>query len=622
MINNDKMKPMETEQYYSLEEVANELKVAYLTVYRWVQAGKLKAHQIEKQYRVSKVDFDAFVDARKSTTTPKLQELSKDELINMVRRLKKQKKFGLIWEDSPETVAEQCKKELPVLEQDEDRAILESKTSPTNILIEGDNYHALSVLNYTHAGKIDVIYVDPPYNTGAKDWKYNNDYVDSNDTFRHSKWLSFMEKRLKLAKGLLSAKGVLICTIDENEHATLGLLLADIFPEKEIVCITIVHNPGGIQGKNFSFCHEYAYFVYPRTGEHISSVKRHDIPPTPLRDWGKENSKREGAKNCFYPIIVRENNVIGFGDVSPVGFHPQKPNIEKDDGTTEVYPIDRNGVERKWRFSRQSVEGIKDELIAQSVNNELVILRAKQDFRWKTVWTDSLYNANVYGTQLLNKIISVKFPFPKSLFAVRDSIKAAVHDKDTAVILDFFAGSGTTAHATLLLNKEDGGSRRFILCTNNEGKIIEEVCYPRIRSVIEGVEQLPEITNIPANLRYFKTAFVSKSKVSDDTRRELVRKSTEMICIRENTFEKVVDKKDFKIYSDNGHTTGVLFNLDAIAEFKKKLQEQNKPVNIYVFSLSNDTYDEDFEDLGLDHKLCPIPESILEVYRKLFRSKK
>jgi len=541
--------------------------------------------------------------------------MTKEELIAELKR-QKPKKYGLLWEPHDEDVVEQCKTKLPVLNEVTKRAIEKAPGELTNIIIEGDNYHALSVLNYTHQGKIDVIYIDPPYNTGAKDWKYNNDYVDENDTYRHSKWLSMMEHRLKIAKNLLSENGVLVCTIDENEHATLGVSLRELFPNKEIVSVTIIHNPGGIQGKNFSYTHEYAYFIYPSTGTFISNVKRNDVPPTPLRDWGKESSMREAAKNCFYPIIIRDGVIVGFGDVSKEGYHPKLANTKGKDGTIEIYPIDRNGVERKWRYSRQSVEEIKGELICQKIKDEWVILRDKRDYRWKTVWTDAKYNANVYGTQLVNKIIDTKFPFPKSLYAVEDCIKAVIHNKDSAIILDFFAGSGTTGHAVMKLNQEDGGKRQFILCTNNENKIAEEVTYPRIKKVISGYANEK---GIPANVRYFKTDFVEKNDVSDDTRRALVERSTDMICVRENTFESKFDNTAYKIFTNGKSVTGILFNLKKMEDFKKKIDTLKMPAHIYVFSVSNDAYEDDFEDLEVKHKIIPIPESILEVYRKLFK---
>jgi adenine-specific DNA-methyltransferase len=178
---------------------------------------------------------------------------SKEDLIKKINALEKRKKYGLVWnsEREPEKVVLDCQKELPVLKEVKKNGVYSGKNDVTHILIEGDNYHALSVLNYTHEKAIDLIYIDPPYNTGAKDWKYNNNYVDINDAYRHSKWLSMMSNRLKLAKRLLKDDGVLICTIDENEFNRLGLLLEEIFVNHEIHCVTIVHNPRGVQGKNF-----------------------------------------------------------------------------------------------------------------------------------------------------------------------------------------------------------------------------------------------------------------------------------------------------------------------------------------------------------------------------------
>ncbi len=548
----------------------------------------------------------------------KLDEMTKDELLAVVKQLKKQKKYGLVWEDRQEDVVEQCKKELPVLEEVKDKAIEKDSQGPTNLLIEGDNYHALSVLNYTHAGKIDVIYIDPPYNTGAQDWKYNNDYVDINDFYRHSKWLAFMDKRLRLAKHLLKKSGILVCTIDHNEQENLGILLRDLFSDCEITCVTIIHNPAGVQGINFSYTNEFAYYVYPKNGKFISNTSRENDLVSPLRDWGTI-SRRDQARNCFYPIIIKDEKIVGFGEVCKEEFHPRLPNKKCKDGKIFIYPIDSHGIERKWVFSRPSVDGIKDQLFVKRIKKDYVIMRRKNEFVRRTVWDDKKYYANIYGSKLLNQIIDVKFPFPKSLFAVEDCIKAVIHDKNTAIILDFFAGSGTTGHAVLKMNKEDGGGRQFILCTNNENKIAENVCYPRIKKVIKGHKDYPDITGVSASLRYFKTAFISKSKVSDDTRRDLVRRSTDMICVRENTFEKVIDNRDYKIYKDKTHTAGILLNLDAIEAFKGKLNTQRFPAHIYVFSLTNDAFDEDFKDLVIKHKLCPIPESILEVYRKIFR---
>lgn len=634
---------MSDEKYYSLEEVSNELKVAYLTVYRWVQDGKLPAHQVGKQYRIAKQDFDAFIDSRKkNTTSPTLQELNKDQLISMVKQLKRQKKFGLIWEDKPEAVAEKCKKELPVLEQDEQKKILADKDGPTNLLIEGDNYHSLSVLNYTHSGKIDAIYADPPYNTGAKNWIYNNDYVDGNDRFRHSKWLSFMEKRLRLAKSLLKEEGIIVVTIDDYEVATLTLLMSDIFGEENhLGTVVIKSNPSGRSTTSgFALSHEYALFYAKSSSAKIGRLQRDDKQIARYKEvddignfeWVNFRARYSTiSPRLQYPIFVKKD-ASGFRiptldwDTAARQYKlTEKP--EKDE--VIKYPMDSSNKLRCWKWSIDTVKkSQKTEMAVRLDSNKEPSVYAKARMKDEgmlplTWWDKTEYSATAYGTNLLNKILSDSshFDYPKSLYAVMDTLRVLTDNK-SALILDFFAGSGTTGHAVALLNREDGGSRQFILCSNNEGGIAEDVTYPRIKKVAEGVQGLSELTGIPINLRYFKTAFVKKSSVSDDTRLDLVRRSAEMICVRENTFEKVNDKPAYKIYRDNDHVTGILFDLDSIEAFKSELAKQNIPAHIYVFSLSNDTYDDDFADLGLEHELCPIPESILEVYRKLFRSKK
>ncbi len=560
---------------------------------------------------------------------------SKEELIRELNKVEKRKKYGIVWEDKPEEVALLCKEKLPILVEDKSKEIETDKIKPVNILIEGDNYHALSVLNYTHKGKIDIIYIDPPYNTGAKDWKYNNDYVDINDQWRHSKWLSFMEKRLKLAKSLLKRKGVLICTIDENEHAALGLLLQELFPDKEIVCVTIVHNPAGIQGKNFSYCHEYAYFVYPLGGRFISLQDRDENPDIrPLRNVsgpGENNTHlRESAANCFYPIFIKNEKIVGFGNVCKDNYHPKSVNILRKDGIIEVYPIDSQGNERKWVFARQSVEAILEELSAEYNKKRKIwdIIRKKTKFNYKTVWTDTKYNATIFGTQLLNNILKVKFPFPKSLYAIEDCIKAVIHDKNNAIILDFFAGSGTTGHAVLELNNIDGRKRKFILCTNNEnnngdgGGIAEEVCYPRIKKVAKGyigILDNKQYGGLGGNLKYFKTDFVDADP-TDKNKKRLVDKSTEMLCLKENCFDEIKKGDDYRLFKNSQDThLGIIYSDDGIEPFKKEVKKLNKKFIVYVFSLDESAREEEFEDVVNLVELRPIPAVILNVYKRIFK---
>lgn len=554
-----------------------------------------------------------------------LLDYTKEELIEHIRSLKKAKKFGLVWEDKPEQVAVDCATKLPVLTEVTDRAITKSDDQPTNLIIEGDNYHSLSTLNYTHAGKIDVIYIDPPYNTGAKDWKYNNNYVDSEDTFRHSKWLSFMSKRLILAKSLLKPNGVLVCAIDDNEHSHLGVLLEELFPDKEIHWVTVVHNPAGTQGKNFSYSHEYAVFVIPKGMRTIQLQDRTDNPDVrPLRDVSTGSHLRVDAKNCFYPIYIKDGEVIGFGDVSDDNFHPVSANVKRKDGVIEVYPIDASGNERKWVFARQTVERIEGELkVVKNRNRNIFdIVRTKTHFNYKTVWTDKIYNANVYGTKLLRKILpKCDFDFPKSLYTVQDCINAIVQNRPNAIVLDYFAGSGTTGHAVLELNKRDNGNRQFILCTVNENSIAEEVTYPRIKAVIEGYS---DVEGISANLRYFKTSFVDRAKTNDQTRVALVARATDMIKVRENTFDTVIEQDLFKVYSGADKYSVIVFDPSAIDKAKTEIAKLtgDKAVHIYVFSLANDSFESDFADLKRLIELCPIPESILEVYKRIFNGGK
>lgn len=548
----------------------------------------------------------------------KLNELSKEQLIEMVKQLKQRKKFGLVWEDKIENVAEQCKKELPVLEEVKSKEIISDKTLPTNFLIEGDNYHSLSVLNYTHAGKIDFIYIDPPYNTGNKSWKYNNDYVDEDDTFKHSKWLSMMYKRLVLSKKLLKLNGVICITIDNYELHNLRVILDEIFPNKEITITVIEYNFRGRVKRNFALTHEYAVWILPRDTEVITRKKEiSDEIKRNLRRTG-QGSRRHESPSLFYGIKV-DNSSLQIVDVTaPIRGEVNMPKAEKE--FTWVFPIDSEGIERRWYYSPKTVlkQAKEGTVWAKLIKNKIEIhyRKAGKPIRRKSVWSDSKYDSSTYGTELLTKILGENnFPYPKSLYAVKESIESATDSKE-AIILDFFAGSGTTGHAVLELNKEDKGKRRFILCTNNENGIAEDICYPRIKKVIEGYS---DIKGIPANLKYFRTSFVKKSTVTDDTRELLVQKSVEMICVKEETFNEVVNNADFKVYKDPNHSTGILFNLESITKLKEALGALKMPSNIYVFSLTNDTYSNDFEDLPVEHKLCPIPESILEVYRKLFK---
>jgi len=561
----------------------------------------------------------------------KYKDLSKEELVGKIEKLESRKKYGLVWDEekTKEKFEEDSENALPILKEIKKKEIRTDKEASVNILIEGDNYHSLSVLNFTHQGKIDVIYIDPPYNTGARDWKYNNDYVDINDTFRHSKWLSMMSKRLKLSRKLLSEEGVLICTIDHNELATLKLLLQEIFSGKEITCVTIVHNPSGIQGLNFSHNNEYALFVHKKNRKVIAPEERSidDADVRPFINGAKGNTKnylRESGYNCFYPIFIKNNKVIGFGGVCEKDFHPKSDNIRKNE-IIEIYPIDNKEVERKWLFSRASVEAIKNELFVKynKKGKKYKIFRTKNKINYKTVWVNNKFNAKTYGTLLLKEIIKTEFSFPKSLYAVEECIKAVVHDKDNSIILDFFAGSGTTGHAILDLNKKDGGKRLFIVCTNNENKICEEVTYPRIRNVILGYKNLrngKKEKGLKGNLKYFKTSFVRNNIGRDEMKIKITEQCTEMLCLRESIFDEIKNTKSYKVFKQKDKIMAIYYSLERnkIDSLKKELDKISGDKILYCFTLDHLGLNEN-DFIGWDNvRLEPIPQKILDIYKNIY----
>lgn len=590
-----------------------------------------------------------------------IKDMTKDELIETIKQLQGRKKYGLVWEDKPEDVVEKCKEHLPVLEEVADRAIEKDENGVTNLLIEGDNYHALSVLNYTHTGKIDVIYIDPPYNTGNNSWRYNNDYVDIDDPYKHTKWISMMSKRLLLARNLLKDDGVLFLTIDDYEIFQIGLLLDEIFGEANRMGIVAIEiNPRGrTTNKNFATSHEYILmygkseeskvFDLPLTAEQKKNFNLEDQNSNyrllPFRRSGGLSTPKDRPNSEFFIVYSpKEEKIVGVGGKRIGDYKDEYKTKEvhiltkdkeiktidisefkaKYNDVVKILPIDSKGKRRVWRWSdREKIlrNALDGEFFVKEVKGDYTVYlkdRTKSGRKPKTIWVDSSYDASSHGTNMLKTIFDGEkvFDYPKSLYAVIDTLKVSKAQKNkNAVILDFFAGSGTTAHAILEMNHEDNGNRQFILCTNNENGIAEEVTYPRVDKVINGYSNLD---GKKANLRYFKTEFVKQSDVSDDTRRELVQKSTEMICVKEGTYKKIYDNKKYKVYRDNDHTTGILFDLDAIAEFKEKIESKELPANLYIFSLTHDTFEDDFASLNVPHTLCPIPESILEVYRKLF----
>lgn len=548
------------------------------------------------------------------------EKWSRHELIEEIVILKKRKKYGLVWEDSAEDVVERCKSELPILEEVKNKQVTaDAKSAATNILIEGDNYHALSVLNYTHKRKIDVIYIDPPYNTGAKDWKYNNAFVDANDKWRHSKWISMMNNRLRIAKGLLKKDGVLIVTIDKNENATLLMLLKELFPTHDISTIVIEHNPKGLPSRNFSDSHEYAHFVIPKGLSVIGKNPETKEDTRNLRRAGKASYRSE-RRSMFYPIYVKDGKVIRIGEVPADAYHPKKRCSLSKDGLVEIWPIDNQGKERRWHFGLDSITDHFDRIEVRGKDGDFQLYVTAVPGRYKTVWTGGEFDAGKYGTSLVKNMIGVEFPFPKSIFATEKCLETVIHSRKNALVLDFFAGSGTTGHAVLLMNEKYGSNHRFILCTNTENNIADTVTHPRIAAAINGYTE-PNNTKVPGlsgNLRYYRTGFVP-AESTDRNKVRLTKKATEMLCVKEDTFDKIYSDEHYAIFQGGNRYTGIIFDHMVIDDFKNRIATIDGKFSVYVFSLGDDTFDEEFEDVASKVKLSPIPEAILRVYRRIFK---
>jgi len=389
------------------------------------------------------------------------------------------------------------------------------KDKPWHTVINGENYHVLKALTWTHRGKVDAIYIDPPYNTGAKDWKYNNDYVEGEDLYRHSKWLAMMERRLFIAKELLNpADSVLIVTIDEKEYLRLGLLLEQIFPEGDVQMISSVINPKGTARVNeFSRIDEYIFFVgfgdVKLTRWSRDMLTERDYSADKRVRWrGLARTGRKGLRphnpGSWYPIYVKTDGsgIHSVGDTVPIGSDDP---LSTPDGTLSVWPPSTDGQQYSWSvvpntlrelislgavrlgrvdLKRNSVpiyylsfnqlQLIDDGVInvtGRAASGELLTAYAEgsRSTAPKTIWNMTSHDAGSHGTNIIRSLLpGRRFPFPKSLYAVEDALRFFVKEKPEAVVLDFFSGSGTTAHAVMRLNKQDGGNRQCVSVTNNE----------------------------------------------------------------------------------------------------------------------------------------------------------
>lgn len=568
-----------------------------------------------------------------------LEGLTNEEKASLVELLRSQKKYGLVWEDKPEEIETRLVDELPVLTEVPERAIVsDSPDAPNHILIEGDNLEALTALAYTHEGKIDVIYIDPPYNTGNKDFVYNDSFVDKEDGYRHSKWLSFMNKRLQIAKSLLSSGGVIFISIDDNEQAQLKLLCDEIFGSSNFITNIIWQSTAGSNtGNEIVTTTEYV-LVYTLN----RSIAHFDGQPLSADTFklSDEYVKERGR----YTLDKLDRRRVG-GHYSEALNFP----IEMPDGTLR-YPGGGQQVNEGWNYlwSKTKVQwGLDNNFIVFKKNKEEWAVYCKRyqnvdnnnkpvdrTTPYRNLITSDLFNT-AQGTAELANIFNIRpFAFPKPSSFVKFLLSTTVTTLPKATILDFFAGSGTTLHATMQLNAEDGGHRKCILVTNNENNICEEVTYERNKRVIQGytTPKGEAVEGLHANnLRYYRTTLLSRDK-SVKNMRQLVRLATDMLCIKNDIYTEAPFcgkniNKNIARYFDNGQGNRMLViyeerAIQLLVQLMAQTEDDGIKTMVYVFSPGADPYTDDFEDIAERVKLCALPSAIYEAYKRVLPKRK
>ena len=541
----------------------------------------------------------------------KLDSLTKEELINYIEELRKQlnnEKYGLYFDRkaTPEDIVEECKVKIPILERE---SILDiNQEGIDHILVEGDNFHVLSALNMvdSQTGLVDLIYIDPPYNTGNKDFVYKDRFMSKDDGYFHTTWLNFMEKRLILARNLLKESGAILISIDEHEFAQLKLLCDSVFGEKNFVEVFVYDKksaPKGVPPKNMvASVHEYI-LCYAKDNDKFSFV---GIPRSKT-GWSNPDNDPRG--------LWRNTNI--------------KSTVS--DKTYEVVdPSTGNTFVDTWACSEDTMKRYIEEGRIIFPKNKTGQVRIKEYYNEMTnpnipIKTSLGLFDGQWNTEMLNKLLNgKKFNNPKHLNLMKLIIGAAANSN--AIIMDFFAGSGTTGHAVLELNKEDEGNRKFILCTNNENNIMHNVCYPRLKTVITGEKIDGEYfgEKHKASLKYFKASFVEDNVSKDQSKYNLVEKCDGLLNIKENIFDKVMGDLDFNIYNNADKAMAIYNNYYDKLSFDKmmdKLSNLNKKENIvYYFSLDNNV-DESIENYVKDKiknaTVKPIPSKIYEIYKKI-----
>lgn len=557
----------------------------------------------------------------------KNKTLSTDELLAYIDKLEKEiknnKKYGLIWdkEDTPEDIVLKCKNNIPVLNIDDTKTLKHGIDN--NILIEGDNFHALTTLNYILQNSIDIIYIDPPYNTGNKDFIYNDKFVDTEDGYKHSKWLNFMSKRLKLARNLMKEKSLIFISIDDREYAQLKLLCDSIFGENNFIA-----NLKWKKKKQPSFLSNVAgileyVLVYAKKGNLIKklSVEQLKDSDKPIINAGNMPSERifkAGTRAKCKEIFIKAGT---YKNKSQSITYLDDVHIENGKTTNKFRCV------APFRTSQDLLDKYGEEgLIFITSNLGLRRdLSVEERGSAKSI-TDLLldWGQNQDGSNTLKDIFnitnsSVPFSNPKPVQLIYNCVKSSMFSNP--VVLDFFAGSGTTGQAVLELNKEDGGHRKFILCTNNENNICTDVCYPRLKTVITGIRQdgSKYSDGIPANLYYFKTDFVKDEKNRDQAKYSLVEKCNGLLCILEDCYDLVESHDAWYEYSSPEKELFIFndfYSSEAFENMKSKIKQLNKTCIVYVFSTDENL---DFVDLtGIENvTIKPIPTKIYEIYKEI-----
>ena len=585
----------------------------------------------------------------------------KSKLIDLLNT----KTYGLVWEDRPENAELRMTDEMPILKELPERAILsDDAEAPNHVLIEGDNLDALTALNYTHSSKIDIIYIDPPYNTGNKDFVYNDSYVDKEDGYRHSKWLSFMNKRLAKAKYLLKNNGVIFISIGADEVAQLTLLCNEIFGEEnQIAIISRVQKRGNGKGTHFSPAVDYV-LAYANNKSCVSRFFAPNTSDFPILETEGERAGEyyECSKSLYQGSLDSRPNQRYYIECPDHTFIIPPGNVfptEVKDAAF-VKPVDNN--DKCWRWSWDSYLKQKHLLVFKKVKKSSLVDENGNQAKWNVYTKRYQKDAeekgkvppnyiddciNSLGTSRLGEL-SLDFSFSKPCELLKKLVKYTNKGKDI-LILDFFAGSGTSLDATMQLNAEDGGHRRCILATNNENGICENVTYERNRRVIQGYttpkgEEVPGLTH--NNLRYYKTKFVPRDKTTKNLR-DLMVLSTDMLCIRNDAYTeksfagKNINKKLARYFESNDGLKRmlVIYREEAIAAIAqlikqvckeeknddttgKKMSAKTQKILVYVFSPNGYAYDDEFEDVADYVELCALPDALLNAYRRVLPKRK